>query len=113
MRRIIEFTLTQLSGNEVKTSSSGKDALNVLKSERFDVVIIDRVMPDMDGLETARQIITSSSRPRAVFVMSSNFSPDEIAKCTEIGVDGILEKPIKPKEFEVLWEQTKAKRPLD
>jgi CheY-like chemotaxis protein len=110
MRRILGFTLSQVAGGEVQSCGSGAEALGILKSAQFDVVIVDRVMPDMDGFDTARQIIASYSTPPAIILMSSDFSNYDIATSKDIGVDGILEKPIKLNDFESLWERVKVNR---
>jgi len=110
MRRILTFTLSQLAGSVVESCGSGAEALKTVKAHKFDLVVIDRVMPDMDGFEAARQIMASSEFRPAVIMMSSDFSNDDIAACKAIGVDGFLEKPVKLKEFESLWAQVKVNR---
>jgi len=109
MRRLVGITLKQ-AGMKVYSCGSGLDAIEMLKSTTFDLIMIDRVMPNMDGFEVAREIIDSSPYHPAVIIMSSGFSEQDIATSKNTGVDGIIEKPIHLEEFKSLWSRVKENR---
>jgi len=100
MRRLICITLR--AGDlieKVDAVSGGEQALNRLREERYNIVLLDRIMPIMDGLETVRRIKVDILHPPPVILMSADFCEAEVKECLAAGADGILEKPIKLDEF--------------
>jgi CheY-like chemotaxis protein len=83
-------------GCQVETCANGVNALQVLEQKRFDVLLLDIQMPEMDGLEVARRIRqrhVKSNRLRIVGLTASK-SPEDQARCLAAGMDGCLEKPL-------------------
>ncbi len=83
-------------GGEARLVSSGHDALQLVKHETFDVVLMDLHMPEMGGAETADQMIQSWAgnpyRPLLLAVTGDTRS-DSRALCRAIGMDGFITKP--------------------
>ena len=67
--RILKFLKLRLkaSGYEVLTASNGLEALEQLQAQEPDIIVLDVVMPVMDGFETLRQVRALSSVPRLSF----------------------------------------------
>ena len=94
--QLIQTILTP-SGYEVRTADSGREAMKALESEPFDLVLLDVVMPDMDGITVLRRIHTDAKLRQIPVVMISGVNDlESVAKCVELGADDYLFKPIKP-----------------
>lgn len=88
-------------GCEVQLASSGREALDLLIRNTFDVVLMDCHMPEMDGYETTAQIrVFSSSQSRIpIIAMTANVQQGEHEKCIAVGMDDFLSKPLKLKNL--------------
>ena len=82
-------------GYEVKSASSGKEALELLENEPFNLVLLDLKMPDMDGIEVLKKI--KDTWPDTKVVMITGYSTVETAvKTLKLGAFNYLEKPFMP-----------------
>ena len=76
-------------------AENGLEALEYLRRETFDVVLMDVQMPEMDGLETTRQLrkLSLSAQPTVIAMTANAFSEDGEA-CLAAGMDQFLSKPV-------------------
>ena len=97
--RIIKFLKLRLeaSGYEVLTAGSGLDALEQLQAQEPDLLVLDVVMPGMDGFETLKQVRAFSSVP--VIILSAREANTDKVKGLELGADDYLAKPFSPDEL--------------
>ncbi len=88
-------TLLRQEGAEVTAVADGMTALAKLTEISFDVVLVDMMLPDIDGREIVRAINegTSETRP-GVFVLTGDVTSQRMAEMTSLKVDSIIEKPI-------------------
>jgi DNA-binding NtrC family response regulator len=78
---------------DVKSATSGKEALQVLEEAPIDVVVLDVKMPDMDGIETLKEI--KKVRPRVEVIMLTGHASIEVAmQGMELGAFDYLMKPM-------------------
>ena len=84
-------------GVDVTTATSGAAAIETLARETFDVVILDVMMPGMDGLETLRRIRAMSSVP--VLMLTARGDETDRIVGLELGADDYLPKPFNPREL--------------
>ena len=85
------------SGHMVVTAAGGEEALRTLDQTDVDVVLLDLVMPDMDGREVLRRIKEHPDwRATPVIVISGRQDMDGIIECIEAGADDYLFKPFNP-----------------
>lgn len=105
---IIEFLSYNLKkeGFNVYTANNGKEAIAVAKRENPHVIILDVMMPDMDGIETCREIreLPGLKDVMIAFLTARNEDYSQIAGF-EVGADDYINKPIKPR---VLISRIKA-----
>jgi PAS domain S-box-containing protein len=99
-RRILDEMLGSwhMKPTVVADSASALDVLQQASptEQRFDVVISDGQMPDIDGFMLARQIRKNPRLQRTPIVMlTSAARPDDVARCRRIGIDAYLVKPVK------------------
>jgi serine phosphatase RsbU (regulator of sigma subunit) len=85
-------------GYEVVTASGGYQALDIVQSETFDIVICDVRMPDLDGLETLRRIQAIQSEIRTI-IITGYTSEETPVQALKLGVNDYLIKPFEYEEF--------------
>jgi len=98
-QRILGFLSHKLkaSGFGVFTASSGKSALEQVQGQEPDLVVLDLVMPGLDGFETLKQLRSFSSVP--VIILSARESSADKIKGLTLGADDYLPKPFDPDEL--------------
>ena len=84
-------------GHTVTTAVDGRAALDLLRSEPFDVVLLDVLMPEMDGYAVLEQMQGDEDlRHIPVVMVTSVDDLDSAVRCIELGADDYLSKPIDP-----------------
>lgn len=78
-RNVFETAL-KTAGYDVTPVVNGKETLNILGSEQFDLVLLDQMMPDMSGNETLRSIKANPANKELKVAMLTNFGHDEMVK---------------------------------
>lgn len=86
--------LLQLAGHDVRVAYDGHQALAVARDHRPQFVILDIVLPGMDGYEVARQLRGDSRLRDTVIIAASGYSEDDYRRPEEAGFDHHLVKPI-------------------
>jgi signal transduction histidine kinase len=97
LNRILLATNLQESGYAVEAAEDGQQALQMLRAQPFDAVLLDLIMPRMDGyqvLATMKQ--DAALRRTPVIVISSTDEMDSIVRCIEMGATDYLAKPVDP-----------------
>lgn len=79
------------TSSTIASTRKGKEALELLKKDKFDAVLIDLGLPDIDGTEVIRQMRTFTQIPAVV--LSARHSPEVVAKALELGADDYITKP--------------------
>ncbi len=101
----IQELLTPL-GFSVTTSPSGPDALERIASDQFDLIILDIIMPEMDGFEVCqriRQIDSYIETP--VMMLTAKSAEEDKQRGMEVGANLYLPKPISPRRLIALVEE--------
>ena len=81
----------------VKTAVSGREALDILERERFDVVIMDVQMPDVDGFQATALIRANEQKTGThlpIIAMTAHAMSGDRERCLRAGMDGYVSKPI-------------------
>jgi two-component system, OmpR family, KDP operon response regulator KdpE len=96
IRRVMRVTLTG-HGYEVDDVKSGEAALEKLRDQRFDLVLLDMNMPGIGGLETCRAIRGQSEV--AIIMLTVRDTEVDKVEALDAGADDYVTKPYKPPEF--------------
>jgi len=99
-RKVARLALQRLGGFTVTEAASGRDALAAAARARPDAVILDVMMPEMDGLEvlaTLRACPDTAGLP--VMFLTATVMPEELARLHALGALAILQKPFEPRQF--------------
>lgn len=96
---ILEAVLKR-GGFKAQVVSNGEDALKKIKEDPPDLVLLDIMMPKMDGLEVCR-ILKGDSRWRhiPIFMFSARDDPAARQRALRLGASAFIEKPIYPREI--------------
>ncbi|WP_303974130.1 response regulator YycF [Streptococcus merionis] len=94
---IIKFNMTR-EGYEVVTAFDGREALAQFEAEKPDILILDLMLPELDGLEVARTIRKTSNVP--IIVLSAKDSEFDKVIGLEIGADDYVTKPFSNRELQ-------------
>lgn len=97
--RLVEVNL-QRAGYEVVTAFDGKEALEKVKSEKPDLVVLDVMMPFMDGFEVLRNLKANPETAEIPVIMLTAKAQDaDVFRGWQSGVDCYLTKPFNPMEL--------------
>lgn len=97
IRQIVEARLN-MAGFEVVTAADGEEALAIYPKERPDLIVLDIMMPRIDGLQVCREIRKQNSVP-IIMLTAKGEIPDRI-NALEMGADDYVTKPFSPRELE-------------
>jgi two-component system, OmpR family, KDP operon response regulator KdpE len=78
-------------GYEVATATNGEESLEALQNESIDLIILDLMMPKVDGVEVCRRIRQWSDVP--IIILSARGDEKDKVRCLELGADDYLTKP--------------------
>ncbi|MDQ4019400.1 MAG: PAS domain S-box protein, partial [Actinomycetota bacterium] len=106
----LALLLLERLGHRADVVGNGREALEALRRERYDVVLMDVEMPEMDGLEASRRIHAewlNDRRPR-IIAMTANAMQGDRETCLAAGMDDYLSKPIRRDELAAALERAPA-----
>ncbi|MCA0754311.1 response regulator transcription factor [Paenibacillus sp. N4] len=100
LRMLIADTLED-EGYEIDEASDGVEALDKMKADAFDLIILDYMMPRMTGaevIEAAKAELAEEQRPK-ILMLSAKSQQAEQEKVLNAGADGFMSKPFSPLEL--------------
>jgi two-component system KDP operon response regulator KdpE len=97
--RIVNFLRSKLkaSGYEVLTASNGVEGLEQAQAQEPDLIVLDLIMPKMDGLEMLKELRSFSTVP--VIILTARGAEADRIKGLQLGADDYLPKPFNPDEL--------------
>ena len=105
----LAIKLLEKQGHTVSVADNGRIAVEAWQKGRFDLILMDMMMPEMDGLEATRRIRqTEASQPDRdgspipIIAMTANAMTGDRERCIDAGMNGYVSKPVKP---EVLYQE--------
>jgi CheY-like chemotaxis protein len=97
VNRLLLTRSLEQQGHSVDSAENGRVALEKLRRERFDLVLLDMEMPEMNGFQVLEQLVADLQlRDLPVLVTSSLEGIDNVARCIELGAEDFLTKPVNP-----------------
>lgn len=84
---------------DIVTADSAAQALRLLDEQRFDVALVDMIMPDMDGMQLTAQIrlqFPAITAHMPILALTANTNPVDRQRCLDAGMDDVLDKPMDP-----------------
>jgi CheY-like chemotaxis protein len=104
-------SMLKSSGHTVTASENGVDGINMLKQQRYDLVITDMLMPAADGSEVLSQLNAMPNRPPVIAISGggAGVSADMVLRAARTTADAYLEKPFEKAELLAVIERLLGK----
>ncbi len=94
------FHILQKEGYEIKLASNGKEAFDYLSEDVFNIVITNIHLQYYSGFELISLIKSNENYSKTkIVVLSDNFTPDNMLRLYQMGIDDMIEKPFTPVEM--------------
>lgn len=92
--------LLELEGYTVLEAFNGKEALEIVEHEELDLIILDIMMPEIDGVEVCRRLRTNDKLDEVPIIMfSAKLSAVDKKDSFDAGADGFITKPFNARSF--------------
>ena len=94
----VALSMLEKIGYRADVVANGIEVLEAMRHQRYDVVLMDMQMPDMDGLEATRQIVRDRADATArpwIIALTANAMEDDRQRCLDAGMDDYLSKPMQ------------------
>ena len=95
IREIASATLEVTADWEVITAACGKEALEMARTNSVDAILLDVMMPDMDGMTTFTHLRASANQT-PVILLTAKVQTADRQRYTQLGVSGVIAKPFDP-----------------
>jgi len=97
VNRLLLARSLELQGHRIALAENGRVALEMLRGEPFDLLLLDMEMPEMDGFQVLEQLVADRQlRDLPVIVTSSLEGIANVVRCIELGAEDYLAKPVNP-----------------
>ncbi|MBV9510992.1 MAG: response regulator, partial [Caulobacteraceae bacterium] len=98
---LLARTLLEKEGYDVDCVSDGVEAVEAVRSQAYDLILMDVQMPRMDGLAATRAIraLPGAAGGTSIVAMTANAMAGDMEACVEAGMNGYVSKPIDPETF--------------
>ena len=90
---------------DITKTSSGRECIDLVKINDYDVIFLDHMMPDMDGIKTIQVLKSINNKSPLIVAMTANSNTDSEAFYKENGFDAYIGKPINQKQLDALIEK--------
>lgn len=96
VNRLVALRLLEQMGYRARVAANGREALEAVERERYDVILMDVQMPEMDGLEATRRIrdLRGAEQPY-IIGLTANAMQGDRETCLNAGMDHYIPKPIR------------------
>jgi PAS domain S-box-containing protein len=107
--QVVALAMLKKLGYKAKVTSNGREAITALQNMRYDIILMDCQMPEMDGFEATRRIRQGESGRRytnvPIIAMTAHAMKGDKELCLEAGMNDYLAKPVKSEELSKLIAQ--------
>jgi CheY-like chemotaxis protein len=110
-QRVASLMLERL-GFSADTVVNGQEAVDAVKKQFYDVILMDCQMPVMDGFRATEEIrkVQRGDRPSTIIAMTANASREDRQKCIDIGMDDYIAKPVKTETLQRVLNKYMVRR---
>lgn len=97
-QKVVKNTL-QKQGAKITIANNGREAIDEMKQQSFDIVLMDLQMPEVDGYKATRYIRQVMKNDTPIVAMTADALKGEAEKCYEAGMSGFISKPFEPNDL--------------
>lgn len=99
IRKLVEFLLKQI-GFEISNAADGAEALLVATNSKFDLILLDVMMPEMDGIEVLHRIRQgTTNKDTPIIIMTAYGDAASVKKAMDYGANDFIVKPVQQAAF--------------
>ncbi len=108
--QLVAVTRLEFMGQRVDAVASGREAIEAVRTIPYDLVLMDVMMPEMDGMTATRAIRTlpAPACDIPIVAMTANVFREHERECLAAGMDGFLGKPVTPGQLEAIVDRAIA-----
>jgi PAS domain S-box-containing protein len=115
VNQLLATRLLEKRGHRVVMTANGREALEALAKDRFDLVLMDVQMPELDGIQATVALREKEKEKgdgfhQPVIALTAHAMKGDQERCLASGMDGYLTKPIGPQELDVVLDMYVARR---
>jgi len=111
--RVIVMRLLERKGHIIETAANGREAVDAARRGGLDLVLMDMMMPELDGIDATREIRALAEGGGVPIIgLSANAAPADEAACRAAGMDGFAAKPINSADLSAVIASCLAQRQL-
>ena len=100
VRQIIQLSLEAVAGWNVMVASSGREGMAIAQSQALDLILLDVMMPDEDGIEVLHNLKSHPiTKPIPTIFLTAKAQASECQQFMELGVQGVIIKPFQAREL--------------
>jgi CheY-like chemotaxis protein len=111
--QLLAQLLLQEAGYEVTIVNNGEDSVTAVAEGTFDLVLMDVLLPGIDGCEATRQIRAQQQTAETavpILAMTGELGPQDYTRCLESGMDACLEKPLDLEQLDAALVSIRDRR---
>ena len=112
INQILATKMLNKLGYKPDIVSNGKEALEIVSEKTYDVILMDGLMPEMDGFEATRMIRLCLERQPAIIALTASTMYGDKEKCLQAGMDDYISKPIDLNELAVKLQKWAEEKKL-
>jgi two-component system sensor histidine kinase/response regulator len=108
VNQMVAAGMLQRAGHEAVLAANGREALALLETGSFDLVLMDVQMPELDGLETTEAIRSgerASGGHLPIVAVTAHAMKEDVERCLAAGMDAYLAKPLQPQDLEAAMQR--------
>jgi len=94
LNQLLMKTMIDAFGFEIQTAENGRVAIEKLKKDKYDIVLMDLQMPEMDGFEATKHIRDDMNSNIPIIALTADVTSVDVEKCRNIGMNDYVSKPI-------------------
>lgn len=114
VNQFVLLSMLNKHGAQVSIAADGKEVLDALEDQSFDIILMDIQMPNMDGLEATQKIISRYGDLRPVIIsVTANALQEDQKKYLRMGMDDSLQKPITQDALKNMLEKWVSRRKIN
>ena len=104
VNRKVVLAMLRRFGYDADVALNGREAVEAARRQRYDLVLMDIQMPEMDGLDATRMILALRPPPSRIIALSANAMTEDVEAARQAGMNGYLAKPLDPAELRRVLE---------
>jgi signal transduction histidine kinase/CheY-like chemotaxis protein/ligand-binding sensor domain-containing protein len=105
INQLLATTILTKLGYKPHIANNGREAIDLLSQQAFDLILMDMQMPEMDGIEATKYIRQHFEVQPVIIAMTANAMREDREICLQAGMNDYLSKPVKPEDLMMMMEK--------